>query len=119
MKPYLVLHIHVYACLRVTGIMTSLGNLLVVCVLALLTLYYHDGPPLHTQVAPTSWIGWFVYALITLVAFLVLKIVNIRLHLSLGSDPLPEPLPSEDTPPSDSEEQTLDDKGELIPRHLL
>lgn len=60
-----------------------------------------------SQVAPNTWIGWLVYSVVALVAFLTLKIVNIRLHQSLGNDPPP---PSETTPTQDNEDDSLDEK---------
>ncbi len=75
----------------------------IIIILTLLVLY--------VQVAATNWIGWLVYGITTLVAFLTLKIVNIRLHQSLGNDP-PPPV-EEDTPlQEESEDEKLEDKGE-------
>ena len=34
--------------------------------------------------------GWVVYAVFVLSTFLILKIINMRLHKSLGEDPVPE-----------------------------
>lgn len=34
--------------------------------------------------------GWIVYAVFVLATFLILKIINMRLHKSLGEDPIPE-----------------------------
>lgn len=50
-----------------------------------------------------SWIGWFVYSLVILVTFTILKVINLRLHSSLGSDPIEEP--EEEQSDSDKEEE--------------
>ena len=42
------------------------------------------------QIRTDHWSGWFTYAMIVLATFLILKIVNTRLHHSLGTDPVPE-----------------------------
>lgn len=34
--------------------------------------------------------GWVVYSVFILVTFLILKVINMRLHKSLGTDPVPE-----------------------------
>lgn len=34
--------------------------------------------------------GWVVYSVFVLATFLILKVINMRLHLSLGTDPVPE-----------------------------
>lgn len=49
------------------------------------------------HIRPLHWSGWFTYSLVVGITFLVLKIVNTRLHLSLGSDPVPEEPPTEDS----------------------
>lgn len=50
----------------------------------------HHPPSLYVQIDPNHWAGWFVYTLFILVSFIIFKVVNIRLHLSLGTDPVPE-----------------------------
>ena len=40
--------------------------------------------------------GWVVYSVFVLGTFLILKVINMRLHKSLGTDPVPEEEEEED-----------------------
>ena len=60
---------------------------------------------IYFQVNVSSWVGWFVYSLIIMFLFMVLKIVNFRIHQSLGSDPVPDP-------PKEEEEEEEERGGE-------
>lgn len=42
------------------------------------------------QIDATHPAGWTVYAVFILSTFLILKVINMRLHKSLGKDPEPE-----------------------------
>ena len=45
---------------------------------------------LFSQIDATHPAGWVVYGVFVLGTFLTLKIINMRLHKSLGEDPIPE-----------------------------
>ena len=53
-------------------------------------LYFLFALLFNVQVNASFWVGWFLYSLIIVVTFMVLKIINFRLHYCLGSDPIPE-----------------------------
>ena len=42
------------------------------------------------QINSDHWSGWFVYSVLVVFSFIILKIVNSRLHLSLGTNPSTE-----------------------------
>ena len=50
--------------------------------------------------------GWVVYSIFVLGTFLILKVINMRLHLSLGTDPVPEEEEEE------QEDTAVGDEGE-------
>lgn len=52
-----------------------------------------------------------MYSLFVLLSFIVMKVVNLRLHLSLGTDPVPEPEKEEE-----SEEGSEEESGEKEPK---
>lgn len=55
-----------------------------------------------------------MYSLFVLLSFIVMKVVNLRLHLSLGTDPVPEPEKEEESEEGSEEEsaekKTKEDK---------
>ena len=53
------------------------------------------------QIRVAHWSGWFTYSVIVVTTFLILKVVNTRLHQSLGNDPIPEEEPEQEDTPSD------------------
>jgi len=63
-----------------------------------------------SQINSLHWAGWLVYSLFVLFSFIVMKVVNLRLHLSLGTDPVPEPEKEEE-----SEEGSEEESGEQLP----
>ena len=50
-----------------------------------------------SQIDSRHWAGWLAYSLFVLLSFIVMKVVNLRLHLSLGTDPIPEPEKEEES----------------------
>ena len=58
------------------------------------------------QIDPSHFAGWLVYGLFVLASFIVLKLYNLRLHKSLGTDPEPE------LEPEKEEEEEEEDEGE-------
>ena len=64
---------------------------------------------LFSQIDATHPAGWVVYGVFVLGTFLTLKIINMRLHKSLGEDPIPEEEPSQQEEGEGEEEA---DEGE-------